>query len=108
VEFAQGPLMPAIPVGLIAGTANSFTVNWFANSDGDAAREADQLHLLYFAVAERKSVFLSNSATRADATYTAAVAPNLSGKTVHVWIAFRGDLPLKVSNSSYVGSVLIT
>ena len=108
VEFAQGPLMPAVPVGLTAPAANSFTVEWFDNSEGDAAREADQLQLLYYAEDERKSVFLSNAATRADATYTAAVAPNLSGKTVHVWIAFRGDLPLKVSNSSYVGSVLIT
>lgn len=108
VEFSQGPLLAAVPVGLTAAAANTFTVDWFDNSEGNPAREADQLQLLYYAEDERKSVFLSNAATRLDGTYTASLAPNLSGKTVHVWMAFRGDEPLKVSNSAYVGSIAIT
>ncbi len=108
VEFAKGPLLSAIPTGLSAPSAAAFTVDWYNNSAGSADREADQLQLLYFAEGETKPVFMENAAQRLDASLTVSVSPNLQGKTVHVWLAFRSVDLISVSVSAYVGSVLIS
>ena len=107
IEFARGNLLAAIPTVLTAPAVGSFTVEWFDNSGGIVERETDQLQLLYYAENEKKPVFLENSGERNDLTYTVPVAPNLQGKTLHVWIAFRTLDLVETSTSSYVGSVVL-
>lgn len=108
IEFSRGNLLSAVPSALTAPAAASFMVEWFDNSAGDAERETDQLQLVYFAENGAKSVFLENAAQRQDGTFTVSVAPNLSGRTVHVWMAFRDTEKLSVSSSVYVGSIPVT
>ena len=107
IEFARGNLLAAIPTALTAPAVGSFTVEWFDNSGGIAERETDQLQLLYYAENEKKPVFLENSGERNDLTLNVPVAPNLQGKTLHVWIVFRTLDLVETSTSSYVGSVVL-
>lgn len=108
IEFSRGNLLAAIPTGLSSPVAGSLVIDWFDNSAAEPERLTDQLQLLYFADDELKPIFMENIAERQDATQSISVPPNLIGKTVHVWIAFRDVLLTDVSSSSYVGSVLIT
>lgn len=108
IEFSQGNLLAAIPTVLSSPLAGSFSIEWFDNSGADPDRLTDQLQLLYFADDELKPIFMENIAARQDALASVAVPPNLVGKTLHVWIAFRDVLMKEVSGSSYVGPVLIT
>lgn len=108
IEFCKGPLMTAVPTGMTAPAAASFTVEWYNNSAGDPLRETDQLQLLYFAQDESKPIFMENAAARVDTTLSVSVPPNLVGKTVHAWVAFRSLDLESVSVSVYVGSVVIS
>lgn len=108
IDFSRENLLAPVPTALTSPVAGSFTVDWFDNSVADPDRQTDQLQVLYYADEELKPIFMENSAERQDATLSVAVPPNLVGKTVHVWIAFRDALFLEASGSSYVGTVLIT
>lgn len=105
VEFSHGSHLGAVPTGLSAATAGSFDIEWYNNSGGDQDKESDQLQVLYLAEGEYKPIFLENLAQRIDASATIPVAPNLQGKMIQVWIAFRTVDLMMASTSSYVGNV---
>lgn len=107
IQFSRGNLLAPVPTGLQSPTAGTFEIEWYNNSSGDADRESDQLQLLYVAEGERNPVFIENMGERIDTALKVNVPPNIQGKTVHVWIAFRSQDMLEVSLSSYVGSVIV-
>lgn len=107
IEFARGNLLAPIPTGLTSPAAGSFEVEWYNNAAGDPDRETDQLQLLYMAEGQKSPVFIENMGERIDTTLTVTVPPNLQGKMVHVWIAFRALDMMQVSLSAYVGSVMV-
>lgn len=107
IEFAKGPLVGAVPTGLVSTTPLTFTLQWYNNSGSDPLRETDQVQLLYMAAGESKPVLMENVGVRLDTTVDIPVPPNLQGKTVHVWLAFLQDDLTTVSLSSYAGSVVI-
>ena len=107
IEFARGSLLGAVPTGLTSTVAQTFTLDWFDNSGGNVLRQTDQIQVLYVGDGEFRPVMMDNVATRLDASLDIPVPPNMQGKTLHVWVAFR-SLDLKdVSLSTYVGTVLI-
>lgn len=108
IEFSKGDLLAVIPTRLTSPVAGSLTVDWFNNAGADPDREGDQLQLLYFGEDELKPIFMENIAERQDGTFTVSLPPNLQGKNVHVWMAFRTSDLKTVSNSAYVGRVIIT
>lgn len=108
IEFSRGSLLTAIPTAVSTPAAATFQVQWFNNSGGNPDREADQLQLLYYAEGDLKPVLLENAAVRLDTLLDVALPPAFTGKTVHVWIAFRSDDLMSVSVSSYAGSIVIT
>lgn len=107
IEFAHGSLLAANPTALTVTAAGSFTLDWFNNSAGNVEREVDELQVLYYAVDEKKPIFLENAGIRADGTLDIPVAPTLTGKTIHVWMAFRSSVLLEASVSAYVGTVVL-
>jgi len=108
IEFARGPLLGAVPTGLASAVPQTFDLTWFENSGGNVLRETDLLQLLYVADDAVRPIFMENVAPRLDGTVSIPVAPNLQGKTLHVWMAFRSADLKAVSFSSYVGTILIT
>lgn len=108
IEFSKGPLLSLIPTGLTSPAPLTFTLTWFQNSDGDPLRETDAVQILYFAEGDKKPIFIENLATRVDDTINVPVPPNLAGKTVHVWAAFRAADLSSVSLSAYAGTIVIS
>lgn len=107
VQFSNGNLLAPIPTGLSSAAAGTFTVEWYNNAAGDPDRLADQLQLLYFDETQKGPVFLGNMAERTDTTLTVSVPPYMSGRHVHVWIAFLSPDGIESSLSSYAGSIEI-
>lgn len=105
IQFARGNLLAPIPTGLASPAVGVFEVEWYNNAAGDTDREADQLQLLYLAAGEKSPIFIENMGERTDTTITVNVPPNLQGKMIYVWMAFRSQDMIQVSLSSYVGSV---
>lgn len=106
--FAMGALLAAVPTGLASPDAGTLKLDWYNNGGGNPPRETDQLMLLYVAEGARSPVLMENMAARADATVSVTVPPNLIGKKVHAWMAFRSQDLMEVSVSSYIGTVTIT
>lgn len=108
IMFAMGALLAAVPTGLASPAAGTLKLDWYNNGGGNPPRETDQLMLLYVAEGARSPVLMENMAARADATVSVTVPPNLIGKKVHAWMAFRSQDLMEVSVSSYIGTVTIT
>lgn len=107
IQFSSGNLLPPISTQLTASVSGSFTLTWFDNSAGHIERETDQLQILYCVDGEKKPVFTENVAHRNDAAFTMNIPPNLPGKTLHVWMAFRTMTHTEVSISTYVSSIIL-
>ena len=105
IEFSHGSLLGAMPTGLVANTTGSFEIEWYNNAGSDPDKETDELQVLYLAEGEYKPIFLENIGQRIDTTASIPVAPNMQGKKIQVWIAFRTVDLMIASKSSYVGSV---
>jgi len=100
--------LAAIPTGLTSAANATLSVEWYNNAAGNPDRLADQLQLLYYDETQKSPVFLGNMGQRADAAITVTVPPYMSGKMVHVWIAFLSQDEMEASLSAYAGSVQIT
>lgn len=107
IEFSHGNLLAAIPTGLSSTTAATLSVEWYNNAAGNPDRLTDQLQVLYYDETQKSPVFLGNMAERTDTTLSVQVPPYMSGKQVHVWIAFLSQDALEASLSAYAGSVEI-
>lgn len=107
IEFSSGTLLPPVPAQLTSADPEGLTLTWVDNAAGNPERATDQLQLLYYVGGEKTPVFLENAARRSDAVFTLALPPGLSGKTLHVWMAFRNLNQTDVSTSMYVGNVVI-
>jgi hypothetical protein len=101
-------LLGVVPLGLSALSPLSFDIEWYDNSGGNPLRERDELQVLYVADEAPKPIFIENVAIRSESVLSIPVPPNLAGKEVHVWLAFRAEDLSAVSTSVYAGSVQIT
>ena len=108
IAFSKGFLTQPVVTGISAPTAGKFTVEWYNNSAGRPERETDLAQILYVAEDSVNTVFMENIATRLDAQAEVSFAPNMAGKTIHVWLAFRDELEQLVSTSVYAGSVEVS
>lgn len=107
VQFAKGMLLGPVPTMISSPAAATLKVDWSDNSAGNAIRADDQLQLLYLPEGDRKTVFLQNLAARSAGTFTVNVPTYLTGKTLHVWMAFLSTDGLTVSDSAYMGTTVI-
>ena len=107
IEFSRGNLLAAVPTGIDSATVGALSVEWYNNSGANPDRLADQLQLLYYEESHKSPVFLENLGERTDTTVTVPLPPYLSGKELHVWIAFRSQDGVESSISAYAGSVVI-
>ena len=107
IEFSSGSLLPPVPAQLTSAEPEWLTLTWVDNAAGNPERATDQVQLLYCVGGEKTPVFIENAARRSDAVFTLALPPGLSGKTLHVWMAFRNVAQTEVSDSAYCDSLVI-
>lgn len=107
IQFSHGNLLAAVPTGIDSAAVGSLTVEWYNNAGGNPERLTDELQLLYYDESQKSPVFLENLGERTDTTLTVTLPPYMSGKEVHVWIAFRSQDGIESSVSAYAGSVVI-
>lgn len=107
LAFSRGNLLAPLPTGIEAPTAATLELEWQNNSMGNAERSTDLAQILLAADGEEQSFFIENAAQRSAESYAVALPLNLQGKTLHVWLAFRSDTGTDVSNSVYMGSVIV-
>lgn len=108
LSFSKGSLLPPIPLALTSTAPSAIEVNWQDNSGGTPERATDLAQILFAVEDEGNTMFLENTATRSQETYTANLPATVSGKEVHVWLAFRNDEKSNVSNSVYLGTITVT
>ncbi|MBD8080912.1 DUF6266 family protein [Chryseobacterium caseinilyticum] len=107
ISFSRGPLPAPQPTGISSAVAQQITVDWYNNSGGNADRDADELQVLCAVEGEPATLFFQNQGVRLDEQAIVTLPPMVSGKTVHVYLAFRDVASLTASASAYVGSVTV-
>lgn len=107
IQFSKGSLLIPQPTAIASPVAQQVQIQWYDNSAGNAERETDELQILCAVEGEASTLFFPNAATRADAQATVTLSPMVSGKIVHLYIAFKDALSVSSSTSAYVGSVTV-
>ena len=107
LSFSKGGLLAAMPLTLASPSASAVELTWQNNSMNNPERATDLAQILVAVDGEITSMFLENTAERSEEAYVANLPATLSGKEVHVWLAFRDVDQIKVSNSVYMGSITL-
>lgn len=107
IQFSKGNLLIPQPIAIISPVAQQVQVEWYDNSAGNKERETDEPQVLCANEEEASTLFFSGIATRVDGQATVTLPPMTSGKTVHLYIAFKDALSVISSTSAYVGSVTV-
>lgn len=108
LSFSKGSLLSPMPLSITSPAASAVEITWQDNSGTMVERATDLAQILIAVEGQDSTLFLENVTTRDQETYTANLLATLSGKTVHAWLAFRDTTETTVSNSVYLGSVLVT
>ena len=112
VDYASALVSRGKLEGAIGGAAEelsgTLSVDWTDNSAQGNARADDKVMLLVYNPAKAESIsVLEDPATRADGTIDTLLPGHYSGDTIHVYLAFQAADGSMVSNSSYVGQVVV-
>ena len=91
---------------LFSREQNKITINWIQN---DKKFAKDELLVLYTEDNNKlnQSHLIYSNCIRSMKEYTFSVLPKFKDKFIHVWAAFIKDDHSKISNSLYLGKVLI-
>ena len=82
--------------------------NWADNSNDGNANPTDKVMVLVYNPEKNEAVYVTDSPERSTGTYTLTVPDNYADDTVHAFIAFINEDDNVVSNSKYVGGVVVT
>lgn len=107
VEFSKGSLLSMFPSGFNSPTANTIQINWINNAGTSLDRENDYLQVLVAIDLQPYSLFLENVAQRIDQTVNITLPSTFQNQKVHIWVAFREAHEFQVSNSVYLGNVIV-
>lgn len=109
IQFSKGIGIRPLPMAISSPAASKIQIDWDNNASGTDA-ENDYLVILLAEDEELDSetIFLEPTVQRKDLSYTFSVLPRYQNKEMHVWIAFVNEDNLFASNSTYIGSILIT
>lgn len=105
--LSRGGLTAALNPTVSSPAAGQVEFNWVDNSIDGNARPTDLAMVLAYNPTRNEAVFINNGAARSAGTQTLTVPNQYSGDTVHTFIAFISADGKDVSNSRYVGSVVV-
>jgi hypothetical protein len=98
--------------GALNPTANSPGVgqvqfNWTDNSTDGNASPTDKVMALVYNPARNEAVYVTNGSARSAGTHTLTVPDQYTGDTVYTFISFISEDNKVVSNSKYIGDVVV-
>lgn len=113
VMVSRGNLTGAYNAGAASSTPAKIQLSWMDNSGGGSAKSDDVAMVVVYHPQLLESHFTLNAGSRADAGAELTLPQSFSGGKVEVYLGFMaldalGSQAMKsVSNSAYVGSVLV-
>lgn len=107
LRVTQGTLPGALNPDAAPGAAASVNFTWEDNSLDGGSMANDKVMLLVYNPAKGQSVTAVGNMTRADGAQTLALPEAFSGDTVQCYISFTNANESVVSDSLYVGNVLV-
>lgn len=105
--IARGALKSALNPAVASAVVGNVAYTWDDNSAELNAEATDQAMLLIYNEAKGEAVFITEGAARNVGSQTLTVPDSYSGDTVHAFIGFMSVDGIEISNSLYVGSVVV-
>jgi len=105
--ISRGGLTGALNPTVNSPGAGQVLFNWADNSLDGNANATDKAMVLVYNPARNEAVYVTNGSARNTGTHTLTVPDQYSGDTVYAFIAFISEDGKSVSNSKYVGEVVV-
>lgn len=105
---SRGALAFALNPAIDSTVAGSVSYIWDDNSGEGNAKATDKAMLLVFNASKKEAVFVTDGDARSATSQDLLVPDNYSGDTVHAFISFISEDGKSVSNSKFVGSVVVS
>ena len=104
---ARGALKSALNPAVASAAVGNVAYTWDDNSVELNADATDQAMLLIYNPDKDEAVFITEGAARDVGSQNLTVPDSYSGDTVHAYIGFMSVDGIEISNSLYVGSVVV-
>ena len=109
IQFTKGVGLRPFPTAISSPQALKIQIDWEDNAEGTSAEDDNLLVLCAEDNAlDTDTLFYNTTTTRKDLTHEITVLPRYQSKEMHVWIAFQDALNQYVSDSVYIGTVVVT
>ena len=106
--LSRGSLASALNGTASSSAAGSISFSWDDNSDESNSSATDKAMVLIYHASRKEAVFVTDGNTRAIGSQDLTIPDSYSGDTVEAFIAFVSENGKSVSNSSYLGSVIVS
>lgn len=112
IDFESALISRGGLTGALNPTVNSPGVgqvqfNWVDNSIDGNARPTDRAMVLVYNPARNEAVYVNDGSARSIGNHALTVPDQYSGDTVYTFIAFISEDRKEVSNSKYVGELIV-
>jgi hypothetical protein len=112
IDFANALVSRGALAGSLNGTASSATAGnvsftWDDNSGDGNAKATDTALLLVYNPTKKEAIFITEGVVRTAESQNLAVPDSYSGDTVHAFMGFITADGKEISNSKYVGSLIV-
>lgn len=104
---SRGGLTAALNPSAVSNIAGSVQFNWDDNSIDGNAKPTDRAMVLVYNPSRNEAVFVTDGSLRSAGTHTITVPNMYSGDNVFAFISFISEDGKQVSNSRYIGSVVV-
>lgn len=107
VLVSRGPLPGALNPAAISSVACKIDLTWDDNSSETGAAGEDKALVVIYSPLTQKAVTIVDGVSRAVGNLTITLPESFSGQQVHCYIGFQDASQAIISDSAYVGAVLV-
>ena len=108
VLVSQGTLPGALNLEVTSTTAGEIKYTWEDNSDDTNASGTDKALLVVYNPARNKAVTVVDGNTRTGGSQTITLPSKFSGDEVQCFISFSNETQAGLSNSEFVGGIIVS
>lgn len=107
VKVANGGLRGVSGAAAVSATAAEVDFSWNVNAPVGHKSLTDKISVLLFCPMLWEYVWVENVVARSIGQYTLSVPAEFSGETAHAWLFFASLDKKKVSDSDYIGPIIV-